>query len=223
MARLAPDVNRLLTPLALACRLAANVIPPRRGCDRQRGGPWCRHLRSVASPTSRRSPAAAAGRVGAIRAWLAAICRRISSGRSGRRAHHVWKRIQEKGLYERLWEATRLYENEDNPVIQAFSIIGRYHGQYWSVDADQGSADGWENRRFYAGAEAVLFHNFTVQAQIKISEDFDPFYDGLYQAFVKWSPGEAFSLAAGRMDFLSPASNGRFPPQRSRPLSAVCS
>ena len=55
---------------------------------------------------------------------------------------------------------------------------------------------------FTLGAEAVLFHDFTVQAQMKFSEDFDPVYDGLYQAFVKWSPGEAFSLSAGRLDFL---------------------
>jgi phosphate-selective porin OprO/OprP len=54
----------------------------------------------------------------------------------------------------------------------------------------------------FLGAEAVLFHEFTVQAQMKISEDFDPFYEGLFQAFVKWSPSEAFLLAAGRMDFM---------------------
>ena len=60
-----------------------------------------------------------------------------------------WKRIQDKGLYERLWEATRLYENEENSVIQEFALVGRYHGQYWSVHADQGRADGWENRRTY--------------------------------------------------------------------------
>lgn len=113
-----------------------------------------------------------------------------------------WKRINDKGIYERLWEASRLYEDEENSVIQAFSIVGRYHGQYSSVNADQGSADGWENRRFYVGAEAVLFHDFTVHAQIKISEDFDPFYDGLYQAFVKWSPNDELTLAAGRLDFL---------------------
>ena len=112
-----------------------------------------------------------------------------------------WKRIQEKGLYERVWEATRLYENEDNAVIQAFSIIGRYNGQCSSVNADQGSASGWENRRLYAGAEAILFQDFTLQAQVKFSEDFDPIYDGLFQAFVEWSPGEAFSLSVGRMDF----------------------
>lgn len=113
-----------------------------------------------------------------------------------------WKRIEEKGIYERLWEASRLYEDEAHPVLQALSIVGRYHGQYWSVAADQGNADGWENRRFFAGAEAVLFHDFTVQAQMQFSENFDPVYDGLYQAFVKWSPADAFSLSAGRVDFL---------------------
>jgi phosphate-selective porin OprO/OprP len=112
-----------------------------------------------------------------------------------------WKRLEEKGIYERLWEASRLYENEDNAVIQALSIVGRYQGQYWNVKAEQGNADGWENRRFFAGAEAVLFHDFTVQAQMKFSEDFDPIYDGLYVAFVKWAPAEAFSLSAGRLDF----------------------
>jgi len=112
-----------------------------------------------------------------------------------------WKRIREKSLYERIWEAARLYENEDNPVIQALSIVGRYQGQYWNVNAKQGNAEGWENRRFYVGAETVLFHDFTVQAQMKFSEDFDPIYDGLFQAFVKWSRGEAFSLSAGRVDF----------------------
>lgn len=113
-----------------------------------------------------------------------------------------WKRIEEKSLYERIWEATRLYENEANPVLEAISIIGRYNGQYWSVNADEENADGWENRRFFAGAEAVLFRNLTVQAQMQFSEDLDPVYDGLYQAFVKWSPADALSLSVGRVDFL---------------------
>jgi len=113
-----------------------------------------------------------------------------------------WKRLEEKGIYERVWEKLRFYENETNDVIQAVSMIGRYHGQYWSVNADEGSADGWENRRIYVGAEALLFHQLTLQAQIKVSHDFEPFYDGLYQAFVEWSPRDAFSLSLGRVDFL---------------------
>ena len=126
-----------------------------------------------------------------------------------------WERIQAKGGYERLWEATRLYENKDNPVLQHLDLVGRYQGQYWSVNAEQGSASGWENRRFYAGAEALLFHDFTVQVQMKFGENLDPVYDGLYQAFVKWSPAEAFTLSVGRLDLTTPGWNGRFLPRRS--------
>ena len=54
-----------------------------------------------------------------------------------------WNRILEKAPLERVWEAARLYENEDNPVIQAFAINGVYQGQYWAVDARQGDASGW--------------------------------------------------------------------------------
>lgn len=50
-------------------------------------------------------------------------------------------------------EPTRLHENEDNAVIQALSVAGRYKGQYWSVNADQGSRAGWENRRMFLGVE----------------------------------------------------------------------
>ena len=39
-----------------------------------------------------------------------------------------WKRIREKSIYERIWKLTRIYENEDNKVLQSLSIIGRYHG-----------------------------------------------------------------------------------------------
>lgn len=110
--------------------------------------------------------------------------------------------IPQEDLFDRIWGGVKLYDDKKNHVIQKFSIIGRYHGQYSSVNADQGSSDGWENRRIYLGAEAVLFNDFTVHAEIKISEDFKPFYDGLYQAYVKWSPSKSFSLSVGRLDFL---------------------
>lgn len=113
-----------------------------------------------------------------------------------------WKRIEEKGLCARVLETLPFYENEENSFIQAASVVGRYHGQYWSVNADQRGADGWEHRRNYLGAEATLFRHFTLQAQIKISEDFNPFYEGRYPAFVEWTPNEAVALSLGREDFL---------------------
>jgi phosphate-selective porin OprO and OprP len=167
---------------------------------------WRKNMRPVTAPSinsSGESPAAVGRKVGRrLGAGLLLFVVAFQAVAQDVEPTTFWKRIKEKGLYERLWEATRLYENEDNSVIQALSIIGRYHGQFWSVNADQGNTSGWENRRFFAGAEAVLFHDFTVQAQMKFSESFDPIYDGLYQAFVKWSPAESFSLSAGRLDFL---------------------
>jgi phosphate-selective porin OprO/OprP len=113
-----------------------------------------------------------------------------------------WKSIQEKGIYERIWESLTLYENPENDVIESLFLVGRYQGQYWLVSADQGNADGWENRRFFLGAEAEMFRQITLQLQMRINEDFSPFYGGLYQALVEWSPNESFSLTAGRLDFL---------------------
>src|SRR5688572_8939761 len=111
-----------------------------------------------------------------------------------------WKRIQEKGIYERIWERLRLYENDENSILQALSVVGRYQGQYWSFNSNQGSDNDWENRRFFLGAEALLWHQLTLHAQIKASEDLDPFYERMYQAFIRWSPDEAFSLSVGRLD-----------------------
>jgi phosphate-selective porin OprO/OprP len=107
-----------------------------------------------------------------------------------------------KSIFENVWKVPRLYESNKNKVIQEFSLIGRYHGQYWSVKANEESESGWENRRIYIGAEAMLFQNFTLHLQIKVSEDLNPFYEGLYQAFLKWTPSKVFSVSAGRLDFL---------------------
>jgi len=114
-----------------------------------------------------------------------------------------WNRILEKAPLERVWEAARLYENDDNPVIQAFSINGVYQGQYWAVDARQGDASGWENRRMYLGGGAEFLHQINVQVMVKIGETFDPVYDGLHTAFLKWTPNESVSLSLGRLDYFS--------------------
>ncbi|NJM55125.1 MAG: hypothetical protein HC841_03675, partial [Verrucomicrobiae bacterium] len=52
------------------------------------------------------------------------------------------------------------------------------------------------------GAEALIFRQLTLHAQIAVSEDFDPFYESLYQAFVEWRPAGKLVMVAGRIDFL---------------------
>ena len=106
-------------------------------------------------------------------------------------------------IYQRIWAVPVLYKNPENPNIQSFSLIGRYHGQYWSVDASQGSAADWENRPKIIGFSSKWFQNFTLQAQMFIKNDGGSLYGGLYEGFIKWSPDKVdFSLSIGRLDYL---------------------
>ncbi len=110
---------------------------------------------------------------------------------------------QDSNIYDKIWAAPVLYENADNPNIQSFSLVGRYHGQYWSVDADQGNDSDWENRREIVGFNSKWFQHFTLQAQMFIKSGGGSLYGGLYVGFIKWSPpGTDISLSVGRLDYL---------------------
>jgi len=110
---------------------------------------------------------------------------------------------QSASLYDKVWDAAVLYKNDDNPTIQSFSLVGRYHGQFWSVHADQGNAHDWENRREIFGFNSRWFQHFTLQAQMYVDTSGGSLYDGLYVAFIEWSPPDTdFSLSAGRLDYL---------------------
>jgi phosphate-selective porin OprO/OprP len=110
---------------------------------------------------------------------------------------------QDPNIYERIWAVPVLYQNTDNPTLQSFSLIGRYHGQYWNVNADQGDANDWENRRKIVGFSSKWFQDFTVQAQMFLKTNGGSLYGGLYEGFIKWAPaGTDFSLSVGRLDYL---------------------
>ena len=110
---------------------------------------------------------------------------------------------QTPDFYDRIWGAAQLYDNPDNSVVQSFSLIGRYHGQYWSVHGDDASDRDWENRRRIIGFSSNWFGDFKVQAQMFIATGDGSLYDGLYEAYVQWSPADSgYSLSVGRLDYL---------------------
>lgn len=106
-------------------------------------------------------------------------------------------------IFSSIWNVPELHADKDNSAIQSLSLVGRYHGQYWSVDSGDASADDWENRRFYLGFNTRLFQQFTLEVQISINDDFSPVYKGLYDAFLKWenSAGD-FAVSGGRLDYV---------------------
>lgn len=102
-----------------------------------------------------------------------------------------------------IWKLPKLYADKDNPYIQSFSLVGRYHGQYWSVDSEDNRNDDWENRRMYLGFNTKLFQQFTLEVQVNINDDFDPLYKSLYDAFIKWENStDDFEINVGRLDYV---------------------
>lgn len=133
---------------------------------------------------------------------------------SGKANSAVQKEEKEESLYDKIWGLATLYKNKDNPIIQEFKLRGRYQGQYHWVDSDQGDEDGWEDRRSRFGFDAKLFNQFDVRLDAQSSDGFDPFYNGLVDAYIKWRPSKEFNLTLGRQkpqigyyDFLQSTNN----------------
>lgn len=109
-------------------------------------------------------------------------------------------------IYDTIWALPKLYQNDDNSVLQSFSLVGRYHGQYWAVRADQGDDRDWENRRMIAGFDSRWFKDFRFEAQMYIATDqggLGNYYDGMYVIFAEWTPSDTdFTLSVGRLDYL---------------------
>ncbi|MGL5016584.1 MAG: porin, partial [Luteolibacter sp.] len=101
--------------------------------------------------------------------------------------------------FDKLWSHATLYQDDLNPYLQEFKLRGRYQGQYWDVDADQGSRSDWEDRRSRFGFDAKLFdRQIEVRLDFQSNDGFDEFYDGLVDAYVRWKPTDWLNITAGK-------------------------
>jgi hypothetical protein len=121
----------------------------------------------------------------------------------------------EPSAWDELWGHATLYKDDLNPVLEEFKLRGRYHGQYWDVDAAQGSQSDWEDRRSRFGFDAKLFDKkVEVRADFQSNDGFHDFYDGLVDAYIRWKPSSKLSITAGKTktlighyDWLEPSIN----------------
>jgi phosphate-selective porin OprO/OprP len=105
----------------------------------------------------------------------------------------------EPGTFDKIWSFATLYKDDLNPILEEFKLRGRYQGQYWDVDADQGSKSNWEDRRSRFGFDAKLFEKeFEMRVDFQSNDGFDVFYDGLVDAYVRWKPLSWLSITAGK-------------------------
>ena len=101
--------------------------------------------------------------------------------------------------FDQLWSYATLYQDDTNPILEEFKLRGRYQGQYWDVDADQGSQSNWEDRRSRFGFDAKLFDKqLEARFDFQSNDGFNNFYDGLVDAYLRWKPNSWLSITAGK-------------------------
>ena len=107
---------------------------------------------------------------------------------------------QNASVYDRIWSHTQRFHNEQNPVLQRLAFTGRFRGDYALLSADQGSHDEGNVRRFRAGAQATLFHNFILHGEVDLDpQRANPVYLRITDMYLEWNrPGTSFALTFGK-------------------------
>jgi phosphate-selective porin OprO/OprP len=91
-----------------------------------------------------------------------------------------------------------LYKDKNNPLLQEFWLLGRYHGHYHDTNGSKGEDEGWEDRRIRLGFQATMFNHLTLHAQAISGSDFEPAYNGFTELWARWHFNDAINLTVGQ-------------------------
>ncbi len=128
--------------------------------------------------------------------------------------------------YDKIWSAATLYKDEDNSILQEFSLQGRLQIQsiYGSDDgdsfntsdyADSGAGpeeavvgDDLEFRRAYFGFKSKWFRTWKFEGQIDVDTDGrdgaggdTTFYKDIYDLYVVYAPSDSMNIGFGKQEF----------------------
>lgn len=139
---------------------------------------------------------------------------------SGKGVEAAVQPTDSRSIYDKIWGLATLYKDDNNPVLQEFSLQGRIQLQYAAGDSDQGSFDSgdrpdetrWgdiEVRRWRLGFKSKWFRQFKFEGQIDVNPNFslepganptlnDGFYRDIYDLYITWAPSDAFNLSVGK-------------------------
>lgn len=132
------------------------------------------------------------------------------------------KGVFSKGLtgdsvYDKIWSAATLYKDDENPILQEFSLQGRLQLQYFNMDSNVGDLDTtdyknhsdandervWGNnlevRRARFGFKSKWFHDWKFEGQIDVDPDGDSsLYKDIYDLFLTYGHSDALNISVGK-------------------------
>lgn len=125
--------------------------------------------------------------------------------------------------YDRLWSLATLYKDENNPILQEFSLQGRYHFQWAEVnesgthytfdDMNKGAnderflGDALEVRRARLGFKSKWFNQYKLEGQFDLDPDFSyqtgpdiihGFAKQIYELYLTYAPSDALNVSIGK-------------------------
>ncbi len=119
--------------------------------------------------------------------------------------------------YDRIWSAATLYKDDNNPILQEFSLQGRLQVQYADGESDgsfdiedfkNGSAsnrqtvwgDRFEARRSRFGFKSKWYQNWKFEGQMDVNtnQGAENLYRDIYDLYITYAPSDAFNLTVGK-------------------------
>ncbi|MBW2295125.1 MAG: hypothetical protein JRG94_22875 [Deltaproteobacteria bacterium] len=107
---------------------------------------------------------------------------------------------------DRIWGYATLYENADHPLLEKFALRGRFQADFPLYDSNRGDYDDPQVRRLRLGFKSQWFADLTLHTEVDIDVECDAGedcdgerYQGLTDAYIGWSPDDAFALKLGKI------------------------
>jgi phosphate-selective porin OprO/OprP len=100
---------------------------------------------------------------------------------------------------ERIWSKATLYEGADGSFVDSVKFVGRLQADQVHIDSAMGDLSQTNLRRMRLGFKAAFAGGFTAH----VEADYDPNggdlnYNKLTDAYIAWSPGDAFGIKVGK-------------------------
>ncbi len=103
-------------------------------------------------------------------------------------------------VFDEIWGIPVLYDNPDNPFVQMIAFTGRYQGQAWGLNSNEGSASGWENRRARFGGKIAFLQTWSAAITFNANLDGETtgrFVESYEDFALIWNPAPWFEFEIG--------------------------